>query len=108
MHQYALPNSFLNAENVEIDVETNLLKTRSDKEALTRSVYKLTSLQSKNNSLIRAALKVAMHTDLFVSAAYVKLKDVLSLPEVSNERLSRMCKTLMKSMLATAATQKIP
>lgn len=52
--------------------------------------------------LIRSVLE----HNLFITAAYVELNDVLSTHKVSDKRLSRMAKTIMKLMLAVASAQK--
>lgn len=64
-------------------------------------------LHSKNETLIHAALKMASHTDLFITAAYVELKEVLFSPVVTDERLMQMAETILnKLMMASAELKK--
>lgn len=48
----------------------------------------------------------APHTDLFITAANVELKEVLSAPLVTDERLTRMAETLIQLMLAASGLRK--
>lgn len=90
--QYTCQPPFFSADTVDIDAECNLLRSKStNRDGVQPRFITVTNLvHQKNESLIRVALRIASHTDLFITAAYYELKEVLSMPSLSDARLARL------------------
>lgn len=51
-------------------------------------------------------MKIASHTDIFITAAYLETKNVLSSPVATERMVLKFSNTIMKLMLASAGMQR--